>query len=193
MRLCEALPQLFRSLRPQGGGAVRVHPRLVVGITAVMRTLQNAGRDRLVAVLLASKARRSPCLRGLRPAPHPTRVHGRAQGVTPSTQVVLVQDLCSAWAVSVTVSRLGKSLTRAAQRGYVCEHRSCACPWMSPAMVCMPTDVRIITAHVYSLTPPVSAAAAELGAMIGVNHTVLAVAVRVRGMPATQCSVRFAQ
>ena len=47
---------------------------------------------------------------------------------------------------------------------------------------------------VYSLSlHSVSAAAAELGAMIGVNHTVLAVAVRVRGMPATQCSVRFAQ
>ena len=46
----------------------------------------------------------------------------------------------------------------------------------------MPTDVRLPPPHTQALTPPcwLVFAAAELGAMIGVTHTVLAVALRVR-------------
>ena len=60
----QSLPPLFHALRAtQGGGAVRIHPRLVVGVTAVMRTLQNTERA-VVSVLIATKARAGALLRG---------------------------------------------------------------------------------------------------------------------------------
>ena len=93
----QKLPPLFHALRAtQGGGAVRIHPRLVVGVTAVMRTLQNT-ESAVVSVLIATKACAGVCLTAwLRPPPHPTCVGSTSQGVIPASQVGLLKDLCSA-------------------------------------------------------------------------------------------------
>jgi hypothetical protein len=147
--LLHTLPPLFRALRAtQGGGAVKSHPRLVVGVTAVMRTLQNTERA-VTSVLIATKARVRVCPAGCLVAPSASP-HVRWSYFRRESFRRRKSACCKSCVVregrgrAVAMRTSWQVLTRAALGGHLQRRKGCmASPWTSPAKVCMPTDFRL--------------------------------------------------